>query len=100
MFSVLKIQLVRFAKTGNIGAFVIQSAADGEKKGKNLLGGRNVRRIETAKTKTKLLLGRDCEAFEYDVQASPDLIRKSTKGIKRPRKEKAVDLPSEAMPWD
>lgn len=99
VFSELVVILTRFEKTGNIGAFVSQQAADGKRRGKNILAKRNVRRIETGKQRVIKLLGRDCEHFIFEIEAGPDRVRKPTKGI--PRKKAPVDSVEEIkLPWE
>lgn len=78
-FRDLNVEIVRSEKTRIIRAYIVQQAADGPKKGKNILYRRNIMRIETAKKRVIDILagkGLTCELYDWSTLAAPDLVRK------------------------
>lgn len=80
-FRDMVVEIGRSPKTRNLSAVIIQQAADGPKRGPNMLMRRNVRRIETAKQRIsdKLIGGGVAMHLTFEVKASPDWVRTKTK---------------------
>lgn len=72
----LTVELTRFEKSRNLCARVVQKSGREFVRGSNLLSGRRIRRIETAKQRVLDWFRREAPAIEtisFDVQASADL---------------------------
>lgn len=69
----LTVEITRSEKTRNLCARVVQRSAEGEVRGPNLLSGRRIRKIATARFEALSLLYTKAEEIRFDVQASPDL---------------------------
>lgn len=75
-FKLLRIELDRSPITRDICAHVYQTDAEGMLKGKNILSGRHLRLIESAKNGVVEYFDGMVEAIEWSIKAEPDLVRK------------------------
>lgn len=69
----LKVEITRNKKSRVLSAHVVQGAADGQHKGRDLLSGRKLSRIPAAQNVVKDFF-RGCGiGIAFDVKASPDV---------------------------
>lgn len=80
-FRFLQIELDRSEKTRDICAHVYQTDAEGLLKGKNILSGRHLRLIESAKKGVMEYFDGTIESIEWIVKAEPDFVRKKKEVI-------------------
>lgn len=75
-FKTLVIELDRSEETRDLRAYVYQKAADKMLRGKNILSGRHLRLIASAKKAVIENFHDSVEEIEWAVSAAPDFVRK------------------------
>lgn len=75
-FKFLRVELDRSEKTRDICAHVYQATAEGVEKGKNILSGRHLRLIESAKNGVLEYFDGTVDEIQWDIKAQPDFVRK------------------------
>lgn len=80
-FKLLVVELDRSEKTRDICAHVYQRSADGLYKGKNILSGRHLRLIASAKKGVLEYFDGIVEEIQWAVKAAPDYKRKKKEEV-------------------